>query len=166
MHLLARWVFLAGLLAALPSLGLAESEISGWGKAKWGMSHDEVKKLYELNSWERDERPTCKMKKKIKILGRDFAVAFYFDQRSADGKLYRVVLSHFNKDITDVFWLKSVKDMLVEKYGNPDTFDIHGKMKASKWIKSENRLKLTTLTGNTVMCAIEYTSLGSESQKL
>jgi len=166
MHLAARVIVLAGLLAALPSLSLAETEISGWGKAKWGMSHDEVTKIYELSSWEHDENPTCKMKRKIKILGRDFAVAFYFDQRSADGKLYRVVLAHFNNDITDVLWLKSVKDMLVEKYGNPDTFEIHGKMKASNWIKSKNRLKLTTLTGNTVMCAIEYTSLDSESQKL
>jgi len=166
MHLIVRVIVLAGLVAALPSLGLAESEIPGWGKAKWGMSHTEVKKLYALNPWEHDKKPTCKMKRKIKILGRDFAVAFYFDQRSADGKLYRVVLAHFNNDITDVLWLKSVKDMLVEKYGNPDTFDIHGKMKASKWIKSDNRLKLTTLAGKSVMCAIEYTSLGSESKKL
>jgi hypothetical protein len=56
--------------------------------------------------------------------------------------------------------------MLVEKYGNPDTFEIHGKMKASRWKKSETRLKLTTVTGTTVMCAIEYISLGSESKKL
>jgi hypothetical protein len=106
------------------------------------------------------------MKQKIKIMGHDFAVAFYFDQRTEAGKLYRVVLAHFNKDVTDVLWLKSVKDMLVEKYGNPDTFEIHGKMKASQWEKSENRLKLTTVTGTTVMCAIEYLSLGSESNKL
>ena len=161
-----RYLLLICLLALLPSLGLAESEITGWGKAKWGMSHAEVNKIYELNSWGPDPSPTCKMKQKIKIMGRDFAVAFYFDQRSADGKLYRVVLAHFNKDVTDVLWLKSVKEMLVEKYGNPDTFDIHGKMKASRWKKAENRLKLTTITGTTVMCAIEYISLGPESKKL
>jgi len=165
MHL-KKYLLVIFLLAPMPLPVLAESGIPGWGKVKWGMSHAEVKKIYELNSWEHDKRPTCKMKKKIKILGRDFAVAFYFDQRSAEGKLYRVVLAHFNHDVTDVLWLKSVKDMLVEKYGNPDTFDIHGKMKASQWIKSENRLKLTTLTGKTVMCAIDYTSLASESKKL
>ncbi len=163
---LKKKLLLICLLAVLPSVVFAESEIAGWGKAKWGMSHAEVKKIYELNSWEPGTSPTCKMKQKIKIMGRDFAVAFYFDQRSADGKLYRVVLAHFNNDVTDVLWLKSIKDMLVEKYGNPDTFDIHGKMKASRWIKSENRLKLTTLTGKTVMCAIDYTSLGPESKKL
>lgn len=161
-----RYLFLVILMALLPCLALAESGITGWGKAKWGMSHADVKKIYELNSWEPDNIPTCKMKQKIKLMGRDFGVAFYFDQRSADGKLYRVVLAHFSNDITDVRWLTSVKEMLVEKYGNPDTFDVHGKMKTSKWEKAENRLKLTTLTGTTVMCAIEYLSLGSESKKL
>lgn len=165
MHMV-RNILLTSLLALLPSLVWAESEISGWGEAKWGMTQAQVKKLYELNTWESDKVPTCKMKQKIKIMGRDFAVAFYFDQRSAEGKLYRVVLAHFNKDVTDVLWLKSVKEMLVEKYGNPNTFEIHGNMKTSRWIKSENRLKLTTVTGRTVMCAIEYTSLGPESKKL
>ena len=161
-----RFIIIICLLAVLPSLAMAESDITGWGKAKWGMSHAEVNKIYELNSWEPGTSPTCKMKQKIKIMGRDFAVAFYFDQRSTNGKLYRVVLAHFNNDVTDVLWLKSVKEMLVGKYGNPDTFDINGKMKASRWIQPDNRLKLTTLTGKTVMCAIEYISMGSESKKL
>ena len=163
---LNRYLFLICLLAILPSLSFAESEIAGWGKAKWGMSHAAVKKIYDLNSWEPDKIPTCKMKQKIKIMGRDFGVGFYFDRRSDDGKLYRVVLAHFNNDITDTLWMKSVKEMLVEKYGNPDTFEIHGKMKTSKWEKAQNRLKLTTLTGTNVMCAIEYISRGSESKKL
>lgn len=161
-----RYSLLICLFAILPGLAFAESEISGWGKAKWGMSHAEVAKMYELNSWEPDPNPICKMKQKIKIMGRDFAVAFYFDQRSAAGKLYRVALAHFNEDVTDVLWLKSIKEMLVEKYGNPDTFDIHGKMKDSRWKKSDNLLKLTTVTGKTVMCAIEYISLDTESKKL
>ncbi len=161
-----RYLFLICLLAVLPSLGLAESEIVGWGKTKWGMTQAEVKKIYALHPWEPGNIPICKMKQKIKIMGHDFAVAFYFDQRSADGKLYRVVLAHFNSDVTDVLWLSSIKDILVEKYGNPDSFDIHGKMKTSRWMKSENQLKLTTLTGKTVMCAIEYISLHSEGKKL
>ena len=161
-----KYLVLICLMVVLPSLGLAESEITGWAKAKWGMSHAEVNKIYELNPWEPGTSPACKMRQKIKIMGRDFAVAFYFDQRSANGKLYRVVLAHFNNDVTDVLWLKSVKEMLVGKYGNPDTFDINGNMKASRWIQPDNRLKLTTLTGKTVMCAIEYISMGSESKKL
>ena len=163
---LVRYISLAITLAVLPFPALAASDITGWAEAKWGMSHAEIAKIYELNPWESGPSPTCKMKEKVKILGRDFGVAFYFDQRSADGKLYRVVLAHFNKDVTDVGWLKSVKEMLVAKYGNPDTFEIHGNMKASRWQKSENRLKLTTVTGQTVMCAIEYMSLGPESKKL
>ena len=161
-----RYLLFTILFMLIPCLTFAESDITGWGEAKWGMSHAAVKKIYDLNSWEPDKIPTCKMKQKIKIMGRDFGVAFYFDRRSADGKLYRVVLAHFNNDITDTLWLKSVKEMLVEKYGNPITFEIHGKMKTSRWEKAQNRLKLTTLTGTNVMCAIEYISMGPESKKL
>ena len=163
---LVRYISLAVILALLPFPASAESDITGWAKAKWGMTHAEISKIYELTPWEPDASPTCKMKQKVKIMGRNFGVAFYFDQRAAEGKLYRVVLAHFNKDVTDVLWLKSVKEMLVAKYGNPDTFEIHGKMKTSRWQKEENRLKLTTVTGQTVMCAIEYISLGPESKKL
>ena len=161
-----RFLFFAILFVLLPGISFAEPEISGWGKAKWGMSHAEIKKIYDLNSWEPDKVPACKMKQKIKIMGRDFGVSFYFDRRSDEGKLYRIVLAHFNNDISDVIWMKSVKEMLVEKYGNPDTFEIHGKLKTSKWQHAQNRLKLTTLTGTTVMCAIEYLSLGPEAEKL
>ena len=163
---LLRYILLATLLTVSPNLASAESDITGWAKAKWGMTHAEIAKIYELAPWEPDASPTCKMKQRVKIMGRDFGVAFYFDRRSADGKLYRVVLAHFNKDVTDVQWLKSVKEMLVEKYGNPETFEIHGKLKTSRWEKAQNRLKLSTLTGATVMCAIEYISLGPEAEKL
>ncbi len=164
--ILMKYIVLATLLTVIPCLSVAESDITGWAETKWGMSHAAIAKIYELNPWEPGPSPTCKMKQKVKILGRDFGVAFYFDQRSADGKLYRVVLAHLSKDVTDVLWLTSVKEMLVAKYGNPDAFEIHGKMKTSRWQKSQNRLKLTTVTGQTVMCAIEYVSLGPESKKL
>jgi len=34
------------------------------------------------------------------------------------------------------------------------------------WTKSAGQLKLTTLTGKTVMCAIEYISVRTEKEKL
>ena len=159
-------LFLICLLTVLPSLVIAESDIPGWRKAKWGMTYSQVKKLYELNQWEPGDHPVCKMKKKVRIMGRDFAVAFYFDERSAKGALYKVILVHFNSDTTDASWLNSVKDILVEKYGNPISFDIKGNMKTSRWTKSEGQLKLTTLTEGTVMCAIEYYAVRMESEKL
>jgi len=147
-------------------LVFAESDIPGWGKAKWGMPHSEVTKFYKLNNWEAGDTPISKLKKKIKIMGHDFAVAFYFDERSADGKLYKVALAHFDTTKMDSAWLKSIKNLLVEKYGNPTLFDVKDKMKISMWTKSAGLLKLTTLTGKTVMCAIEYISVRTESEKL
>jgi hypothetical protein len=144
----------------------AESDILGWGKAKWGMPFSEVTKLYGLNNWEAGDTPISKMKKKVKIMGHDFGVAFYFDERSADGKLYKVVLAHFDTTKVDGARLNSIKNILVEKYGNPGSFDVKDKMKISRWTKSAGQLQLTTLTGKTVMCAIEYLSVGTESEKL
>jgi len=154
------------LIPVLVPMVFAESDITGWGKAKWGMPHSEVTKLYELNNWEAGDMPISKLKKRIKIMGHDFGVAFYFDERSADGKLYKVVLAHFDTTKVDGARLISIKNILVEKYGNPGSFDVKDKMKVSRWTKSAGQLKLTTLTGNTVMCAIEYLSVGTESEKL
>ena len=161
-----RYLVLICLIAALPPLVFAESDIPGWGKTKWGMPHSEVTKLYELNNWEAGDRPISKLKKRIKILGHDFAVAFYFDDRSAGVKLYKVALAHFDTKKMDSAWLNSIKNILVEKYGNPAFFDVKDNMKISMWTKTAGLLKLTTLTGKTVMCAIEYMSVGTESKKL
>ena len=161
-----RYLFLICLIAALPSLVFAESDIPGWGKAKWGMTHSKVIKLYELNNWEAGDTPISKLKKKIKIMGHDFAVAFYFDERSTNGKLYKVALAHFDTKKLDSAWLNTIKNILVEKYGNPTLFDVKDKMKVSMWTKSAGQLKLITLTGKTVMCAMEYISLRRESEKL
>ena len=161
-----RYLFLICLIAALPPLVFAEADIPGWGKAKWGMPHSAVTKLYKLNNWEAGEPPICKLKKRIKIMGHDFAVAFYFDERSANGKLYKVALAHFDTTQMGPAWLNSIKNILVEKYGNPTLFEVKDKMKISMWTKSAGQLKLTTLTGKTVMCAIEYVSVRTESEKL
>jgi hypothetical protein len=161
-----RYMLLICLTAVLPQLVFAESDVPGWGKAKWGMPFSEVTKLYELNSWEAGTTPISKLKKRIKIMGHDFGVAFYFDEHSADGKLYKVVLAHFDTTNGDAARLVSIKNILVEKYGNPSSFVVSGEMKVSRWSKSAGELKLTTLTGNTVMCALEYLSVGPESEKL
>ena len=161
-----RYLLSICLIAVLPQLVFAESDIPGWGKAKWGMPFSEVTKLYGLNNWEAGDTPISKLKKRIKIMGHDFGVAFYFDERSADGKLYKVVLAHFATTKGNAARLVSIKNILVEKYGNPGSFDVKDKMKVSGWAKSAGQLKLTTLTGNTVMCAIEYLSVGTESEKL
>ena len=161
-----RYFFLICLIAALPPLVLAESDIPGWGQTKWGMPHSEVTKLYELNNWEAGDKPICKLKKRIKIMGHDFAVAFYFDEHSAKGKLYKVALARFDTTKRDSAWLNSIKNILVGKYGNPTLFDVKDRMKISMWIRSAGQLKLTTLTGKTVMCAIEYISVRTEKEKL
>ena len=161
-----RYLLLICLIPALASLAFAESDIPGWGKAKWGMPHSKIAKLYDLNGWETGNVPISKLKKRIKIMGRDFGVAFYFDERSANGKLYKVALAHFDTIKTDTAWINAIKKSLVDKYGNPTLFDVKDKMKVSKWTKPAGWLKLTTVTGKTVMCAIEYFSVRTESDKL
>ena len=163
---LMRYLLVIGLLIAIPQPMPAESDIAGWGKARWGMTHAALKKLYGLTAWQPGNLPSCKSKSKIRILGRDFAVAFYFDERSSRGKLFKVVLVHFNAVEKDGAWIDSVKDLLVEKYGNPLSFEVKDNMKISRWMKSAGRLKLTTVTGQTVMCAMEYMSVSLAAEKL
>lgn len=161
-----KYLYLLFLLVALPLVVFAESDINGWRKAKWGMSFSKVKKIYDINRWEPGNPPICKMKKRVKIMGRDFAVAFYFDERSPSGKLYKVVLVHFSAEKMDSSWLNAIKEILVEKYGNPNAFDITDNMKISRWAKAEGQLKLTTSGGKSSMCAIEYLAVRKESEKL
>lgn len=160
-NLLVIWI-----LIVLPAGVSAASDVSGWGQVKWGMTHSEVKKHYELGPWEPGSVPTCKLVKNIRIWEHEFAVALYFDERSAGGKLFKVVLVHFNDFSADADWLTAIKDLLVEKYGNPASFEIKGDMKVSRWLKSDGYLKLTTLSGKTVMCAVEYVSVSGEGNKL
>jgi len=40
-----RYILLICLMVALPFLVYAESDIPGWGKAKWGMSHSKSKTI-------------------------------------------------------------------------------------------------------------------------
>ena len=159
-------LMLIAVLLALPSQGPAETDIPGWGKAKWGMTHSAVKKQYDLNPWELGNPPTCKLKKKIRIWGRDFSVAFFFDERSPSGKLFKIVLVHFDGQKRETLWIDAIKDLLVEKYGNPQSFEVRDKMKISHWKKTEGQLKLTTLSGQTVMCALEYSAVRLEGKKL
>jgi hypothetical protein len=155
------------MCVALPAPALSESNITGWGKAQWGMTYSEIKKHYDLKPWEPgDFLPICKLKNRIRIWDHDFGVAFYFDERSDKGKLYKVVLAHFNNDITDTSWLNSIKDLLVEKYGNPESFEVKDNMKTSRWTTSDGQMKLMTLAEKNVMCAIEYISLRVADEKL
>ena len=47
-----RYFLLICLIAVSAHLVFAESDIPGWGKAKWGMPFSEVTKLYGLKDWE------------------------------------------------------------------------------------------------------------------
>jgi hypothetical protein len=99
-----------------------------------------------------------------KIWGRSGKTQF--DTRSASGKLYKVTLVHFNHEKKDADWMHAIKDMLVQKYGNPVTFEAQESMKTSFWKQPDGQLKFTTLTGQTVMCAMEYMAVSTEKTKL
>jgi hypothetical protein len=161
-----RFLFLLLLFAVQPALALTESNITGWGKAQWGMTYSEINKHFALNPWEPGEIPTCKLKNRIRIWNQEFGVAFYFDERSEKGKLYKVVLVHFDDQVADTSWLNSIKDLLVEKYGNPESFVVQDKVKISRWMKSDGQMELMTKTEKNVMCAIEYISRRMADDKL
>lgn len=68
---------IAGLICGilvLASGAAADTDIPGWGKVTWGMTHSSVKKHSDLKPWKPGSTPTCKSKQKVRIWGRDFTV--------------------------------------------------------------------------------------------
>ena len=66
-------ISIAFLMSILASDVSAESNILGWEKAKWGMTQEEVKKIYDIQ-WSNDGKKRCFWNQKIDIKNHIFLV--------------------------------------------------------------------------------------------
>ena len=165
-----RKILMICIIFCLPFIStslFAETDILGWGKAKWGMTLSQIAKLYDIKGLGvRGEHYACELKEKIKIQGHDFIVIFWFDEPSPSGKLYQVALVAQEK-ISDSNMFRSVLGLLIEKYGKPDSYQLKSFSKTSLWLKTSGQLEFkTSIPEDTVYCAIEYTAVGSDADKL
>jgi hypothetical protein len=148
----------------------AENDILGWGKAKWGMTHSQIAKIYDLEDWLKDaETPTCHKKEFVDIQGYLFSVTFRFDKRSPSGKLIEVDLCGYEKRREE---FGSVLGLLVGKYGNPNTFKVDSLGdRTCLWLRPSGQIKFETSSftwpdKTTTTCFIYYIAVISDSDKL
>ena len=72
-----KYLYSIFLLATLAPMVSAESDINGWRNAKWGLTHTEVKKIYDIfaTMHQIKKKPTEKLFIRFHIFG--FFLLFY-----------------------------------------------------------------------------------------
>ena len=160
--------FFLVIFFVVSDLSFAETDILGWGKTKWGMTHSQVAKLYNLDKWEKDKPNRCFLKKKVAIQGHKFNVVFFFDKRSSSGKLSMVALVSINKNAKNNKIFDSVFGLYVGKYGKPDSSKTIGtSTKVNLWFRPSGQIEYGLFAnGPFVMCSIDYVAVKSESDKI
>jgi hypothetical protein len=158
---------------------LPDTDILGWGKVRWGMTHSQVAKLYDLEDWWPEDPNRCYAKNTVNIQGHDFMIMFWFDKRSPKGKLYRVK-SITSKEKASGEIYNSIAGLLQSKYGKPDSDQVRKDteiyvptVRTSLWLKKSGQIEFQTFSSLTssgsprkALCSITYISVGSEIDKL
>jgi hypothetical protein len=148
-----------------------ETDVLGWDKASWGMTHSQLEKLYEFEGWKEDAESQCKLKKPSEIEGYNFQVHFVFDRRSPSGKLIKVwlVSATFNPKNKNIY--DKVMSFYIRKYGKPDT-DKEDDTKPGEhyrtltWLKSSGHVTYKFLHAKQIaVSSITHTMVGSQTDK-
>jgi hypothetical protein len=158
------FICMVSYLSFIATYLFAETDILGWGKARWGMTYSQIAKLYDIEDFQNDP-PRCFKKEQTVIQGHSFNVVFFFDNFSLSGKLNKVVVQVVKegKEKYD-----SVFRLLVGKYGKPD-FDKVNALGIHHifWLRPSGQLEyyVYELRGM-VACCITYAAKSSDSEKL
>lgn len=151
----------------------SETDISGWRKAKWGMTRSAIAKIYELTDWEKD-KARCNLKQKVNIQGHDFSVKLEFDQKNPKGKLRKVTLRSDKKNAHNHKIYDNVLTLLINEYGEPEPVKDKEFPPDREWLWSKpsghvellNTHILTKDNKLWVFCIITYQSTKSNANKL
>jgi hypothetical protein len=182
-------IFSIGILLSLSLIRVnyciaePDTDILGWGKVKWGMTHSQVSKLYELEDWRKDlDYPSCKAKTPVDIHGYKFSIHYTFDKKSTSGKVKEINLIRIkNEKLIDRRkfneYYKDVYQSLIAKYGKPtlekleDDWARIGQIKRKvTWIKGSGKLEFYVsalgLTDKIILiCSLKYSPI-LEKEKL
>ena len=134
----------------------AETDITGWGKVRWGMTHSQITKMYKLEKWINNvwDLPSCIAKERIGIHGQEFALIFMFDKESTSATVRAISLhgsieeEELSSETIDAYYA-NVYASLIEKYGKPSTVirgkdsQLAGELRHKKaiWIKKSGKLE-------------------------
>jgi len=127
----------------------SDSDILGWGKVTWGMTHSQVSKIYKISEWD-EKYLNCKLREKITIQGEQFSVVFQFDQKSSSGKLIGVSLPFSVENVTENHFDK-IRDSITSKYGSPNFSEkkvdslIEVIKNKNTWVKKSGKIEFQTI---------------------
>jgi len=112
------------------SVATADIDILGWQKIKWGMSKDEVLKIYKTKI---DEDGMYISLNPFTIKEFKFTVIFIFDEKD---KIMAVTLRHIkNESLPNLWAFKVIKNLLIKKYSAFSITDDDGQNIQHTWIK-------------------------------
>jgi len=157
------------LILTLSLNASSETDISGWRKAKWGMTQSEIAQIYDLTDWE-EGKARCNLKQTVNIQGHDFSVKFEFDQKTPTGKLSKVILRSEQKNAPNNKTYNSILRFLISKYGEPESVMDKDFPPDREWLWSKpsgqiellNTQIMTNDKGLWVFCFITYQSTATE----
>ncbi|MBI4799715.1 MAG: hypothetical protein HY794_13515 [Desulfarculus sp.] len=149
------------------SFAHAEQDVLGWDKAKWGATHADIAKSYQLHPWVAEGSPRCDAVDPVVVNGVSFRVRFFFDTRSDAGNLSHVALIRSGAPVDD----KALVGLLSSKYGPPNQQSraYRGGVVYS-WFKPSGRVELTV--DRSIMAAgeqsviIDYVSTTGDKGKI
>ena len=155
-------VSLVGLIFFICSNAYAESDVSGWGKTKWGMTHSEVSKIYPLLDWDKSMNNTCLAKDGLNLQGHNFRLHFQFDKENPAGKLIKVVIG--SKEVPDKV-AESIIGLIVGKYGEINNRQYEFGFETMHWFRKSGQIEVTRLR-ELGGFSVSYISTNSVNEKI
>jgi hypothetical protein len=169
---------IALFLLSTASNALSETDILGWGEAKWGMTYSQVSKLYDLGDWDFPNIRNwhqCHAKRSVNIQGLDFKLSFLFDEKTPNGKLYGVLLINIERNPKNDEIYDGIASLLASKYGKPESVIVDdtslsefSAVRTSLWLRKsgQTELKIIIHPDHGSTCKITYVSVGSDIDKI
>lgn len=117
----------------------SQKDITGWQKLAWGMTHDQVSKLYKLDPWQSTGGiASCALTDEIELVGLQFKGYLYFSEKTDNGKLTEVLLMGDGLSSK----LMGLPELYANQYGPPTKTDPATPMKNWSWDRKSARLML------------------------
>ena len=140
-------------------------DVVGWGKARWGMTKEEIAKVYPLGNWANDGSPKCMMKEGVTIQGEKYRVTFCFERKHMSAHLRMVRLASASAETK--FTL--IHKLLAQKYGEASQENVRDdKSIKYLWLRPSGKIELAISDPSkpTVNCTITYVTFAGDKTNI
>jgi hypothetical protein len=121
------------------------SELNGWQKVQWGMSKEEVQKVYDLS------------KTYVEVDGEKFGVGFHFDK---ENKIEDVALLFIDGKNDREALYESIDVLLRQKYGVPTKVEATRTKRGNQSLDKTGK-RVWVLPKTTIELEFQFSSVGN-----